>query len=1053
MSNLILMKRNFLYSILPVIILSCIWITAVSQETSSGSVKISGTIVSIVDNTPMQGVNVRIDGVAGAFQETDENGKFSIDVLSYQVTMLFSYPGFIDYSMFLGERPELLVKMIPENHPSSLDQVVLIPGSVRQKRFTTQSYESLNESDFTGQSYATMERYMYGKVAGMNVTAVNGMPGAATSMNIRGISSMFTGSQPLYIIDGIEISSIEVIRDLYNETLNTQLYNSRLVGLNVNDIASVTVLKDAAAKAVYGSRAGNGVIIIETAKGEKGNSRIDLNITQGVDFKGKDITMLNANENRQYLMEMANSQYGPGKVIDNFGQALFNDPSSLVYEAYNNDTNWPNLIQKNSAYFGDYHIRLRGGDDVAKYTLSVGMLDKKGILENNDMNKMTARFNLDYDVSEWLRIGTNLYFTRLMQNRSAMGFSSYNPLLLAYQKSPITAPYVQDKRGVDTPIFEDYDIFGVSNPLALSNLNKNEFANNHVGGKIFGEFRFNNEFSGYISAGLNNQTAQDKMFIPKLGVVPMRDMFRISEQTYVEDLLFDGRLEFIYHKKISEIHYMNVTLGGNILDDQASYRLGRSYNSTSDDFTKLDQGQIDYQGSFEQKWRMLAAYLQGNYMFKERYIADLAMRVDGSSRFGLNNRAIFYPAIGLAWRISQENFMNTITWIDELKLRFSTGYSGNDNIGNYTARLLYLPGNYKDLSGFTLGQVANDQLKPEKLLEHNLGIDMGIFNQRVNLTLNIYDRTTTNMLLPTNQPSESGAPVVLMNSGKVNNRGIEAGLGINFRTGDFAWNVGGNIAYNKNKVTKMPESTPTVVSHYDIFAAMAVYGQPMGVYYGFQTNGVFATDEEAASYAQNGRGYQYETFKGGDVRFIDQNTDDVIDDKDMVYLGKSMPDVTGGAYFSVSWKGITLGASMDMQLGREVVNGMRYKLEAMKDYSNQTIAVNRRWQQSGDVTDMPRLAYNDPAGNSRFSDRWIEDGSFVRLRNVSLSYDLPANYLQKIWFKKLKVFVNVDNVLTYSKYLGFDPEFNHLNSDFISGIDAASLYIPRSLTVGLCLGF
>jgi TonB-linked SusC/RagA family outer membrane protein len=1043
------MKRKAIYNFLLVALLTG-W--SVSSALAQ-NLAITGKVVSIDDNAPMSGVNIRVDGIAGVFEETDAEGRFSIQAPSYDVTLVFQYPGYRELHYFVGTVSELTFKMIPDARKSNLDEVVLSNGVKRQQRYVTQAVKALTEEDFTDRASGTMEGYLYGKVAGVNVTAVNGMLGAAYNVNIRGIGSITAGSQPLYIIDGMEINNLSYMTDWGSESFNTNLHTSLLVSLNVNDIESVTFLKDAAAKAVYGSRAANGVVVIETAKGEKGNSKIDFMINQGFDFKGPQFDVLNAEDNRQYLLEMALSQYGNTTDVTNrFDDYLFNNPYSDYYQDYNNATLWQKQVQNNTAYYGDYHFRIKGGDDVAKYTFSAGILDKNGILKNSSLTKINARFNLDYEVNEWMSIGTNLYFTKLDQKRLPMGFSRYNPLLTAYQKSPLTNPFAKEPDGRETPLYQDYDTFGLSNPIALvSAPSINELKNNQMGGKLFADFLFAEHFRVNLSLGLHNQSIEDRLFLPRHGIAPLRDMERISELTGTTDLIIDARAEVNYQNTFDNIHYVNVGVGGNYLVDQMEYTFGRTFNSAGDEYTRLNQGSDqDKSESGNEQWKMLAGYLRANYMLRERYIVDLTLRADGSSRFGEDKQVAFYPALGLAWRLGEEGFLRK-DWLDELKVRASIGVSGNDNMGNYTSKLRFFPANYKYLGGIAMKQLANTELAPEHIREFDLGLDVSVFNQKLNFTLDFYDRTNRNLILPTILTLEQGVPFLMMNSGKLNNRGFEATLSSYLKTGDVNWNIGLTFAYNKNKVTELPGSAEYIESQHDIFTSRAIQGQPVGVYYGYQTAGVFATDADAAKWT-NGSAYAYDPFRGGDVQFVNKNDDSVIDEKDMTYLGKAMPDMIGGFQLQVSWKGITLGGWVDTQWGREVVNGMRYKLESMQDYTNQSATVKDRWRRNGDVTDMPRLAYGDPAGNSRFSDRWVEDGSFIRLRSVSLSYDLPTRWVQKIMINKLKIFVNAENLLTYSKYLGFDPEFNHLNSDFLSGIDLGSMYIPRSLTFGIRVG-
>ena len=586
---------------------------------------------------------------------------------------------------------------------------------------------------------------------------------------------------------------------------------------------------------------------------------------------------------------------------------------------------------------------------------------------------------------------------------------------------------------------------------------KNQNTSTVINGNVFFQYIVSKSLSIYTSVGLDHLNMQENVAIPLTGIAPDKDINRFSEQNLNNNNLVDGKLEAIYNKKINYRHNISAILGTQVLDNNFNSRLGRSYNATSDDFTQLDQGTVkDSLASGTSEWLMLSTYANVNYVYNDKYIVDVTMRIDGSSRFGIKNRFIGFPAVGLGWRINNEKFLRQARWIDELKLRASYGYSGNDNIGDYSGKILYEPGNYKNLGGVALDQFANEKLKPEIIEESDLGLDWSVFNQKINLTVDAYRRINTNMLLYENLPLESGYPQAFVNGGKLENQGIEVGLKIRVNTGKLLWNFGANLCYNKNKVLKLPQNTPMAVMNYNGFTAIAIEGQPLGTYYGYKTNGVFATDQEASALingeGSNGYVYKYDPFKGGDVRFVDMNNDGIIDEKDKTFLGKSMPDYFGGINASVSYKGIVLSALFDMQMGREVVNGLRYDLESMSDYTNQTVALNQRWMQPGDITDMPRLSYGDPAGNNRFSDRWVEDGSFMRLRNVSLAYNLPDHIIKKIRLKKLQIYLSAENVLTISNYLGYDPEFNHLNSSLLSGVDYASIPLTRSFLAGLRIG-
>jgi TonB-linked SusC/RagA family outer membrane protein len=1014
----------------------------VAQE----NIIVSGTILSIENNKPLSDINIEVEGIIGLYETADKEGKFSIEVPSRDVTLLFSYPGYKNFSFYLNGETEFVIKMIPEGYPSTLDDIVLASGT-KQKRFIAQSCEGLSDKDLRERPYSVAEKLLAGQVPGLNVTAYNGATGAGAFLNIRGLNSIYAGNQPLYIIDGMEIS------DISPGIASVGVINSQLLNLNPEDIESITVLKDASAKALYGARGTNGVILIETYKGKKGSSVIDFTMSMGSNKIDNTIPIQNSDENRTYLIEMANFQLQDSLLVNSiYGDYLFNDTASSVYQKYNNSTNWPELMKRNG-YYGNYHFRIRGGDEVSKYAFSVGLNDQKGVIVNTGMQRLSARFNLDYIISDKLRIGNNLSFTRVTQDHQMQADSRYNPLLLSLKKSPITTPFIQNNEGVNTPSYEDYDIFGLSNPLAIADNIRNEYLSTSISGILFGEYKLFNKILIYSSVGLDNFTQQERVFIPATGVAQYKDMERTSEQTYNANTLIDAKLEAKYQEKLNYIHNISALIGGQLINHQLKTRLGRSYNSPGDDFISLGQGSIlDSLANNTFESRMLSVYGNLDYAFKEKYLVNATLRVDGSSRFGISNRFIVFPVIGIGWRINNEEFMGEIDWIDELKLRVSYGRTGNDNIGNYTSRLLYLPANYKNLGGVVYSQLANEKLKPEITGELNAGIDLSIFNQKVNITVDVYDNTNTNMLVFNNLPLEVGFTNAFINNGKMNNKGLEIGLDLNFSIRNIEWNFGANLCYNKNKITELPVKTPEIEVEYSGFTALAIEGQPLGVYYGYKTEGVFTTDEEASALINGDMfSYTYEPFKGGDIKFKDLNNDGVIDANDKTYLGKAMPDLFGGIHTTIGFKGFEISALVDMQLGREVINAVRYELESMSGYSNQGAAVNRRWMQEGDITDMPRLAYDDPTGNNRFSDRYIEDGSFIRLRNIRLSYDFPRKIIKNIFLKKLRIFAGAENLLTISSYPGYDPEFFNLYNDFLS-VDYASIPVSRFYSAGITIG-
>ncbi|MCL3779354.1 SusC/RagA family TonB-linked outer membrane protein [Prolixibacteraceae bacterium JC049] len=1008
---------------------------------------VKGKVVSLVDNTPLEDINVRVVGVAKLFEATNANGEFTIEVPSPLVTMEFSYPNYKQYTVFLNGNSNILVKMVPEGYPSLLDGIV-VADKTQQKRFIAEAVTGLNDTKFRERAFATIDHYLTGRVAGLQVTSFNGAPGVGVDLVLRGRTSIYAGNSPLYVVDGVMVNTIQ------SDNLSLGSFNSELLYINPGDVESVTVLKDAAAKAMYGARGANGVVMIDTYKGQKGNSKIDFTINSGIKSVDNTISLLDADEHRHYMMEMAGSELGSINLVrSTYGRYIFNDPTSDLYQKYNNSTNWQDELL-NQALYSNSHFRIRGGDDISKYTFSVGYYDEEGVIENSDLNRLSARFSLDYSINDRLTYGNSISFSKVTQNQQMQAGARYNPLLQALRKTPITTIYQQSIDGVDKPVFADYDFLGISNPYAMASGIKNKKVVTSINGRVFGEYKANERWNGYASISLDHVSQQDIVFIPALGVAPYNDKRRISDQIYDKQTFITSKIEADYNNRIDYVHDISAKVGVEMLVNEFKHRRASTYNSNSDDFTSLGQGlYTDTLSSENVDWSMISAYVNARYQYKEKYLAKLTVRADGSSRFGVDNRVIVFPALGLGWRIAKEDFMKDVPWIDELKLRASYGVTGNHNIGNYSSRLLYVPANYKNLGGVALGQVANEELKPEMISEFNLGIDWSIFNERLNLSVDLYDRTNNQLLVYDKMPQFTGFPYAIVNGGKVNNKGIELALGTRIFNGNFKWDIDATVAFNNNAVTELPERTSEIITNYNGITSKVSVGRALGEYYGYVFDGVYATDAEASLY-QNGdvHGYSYDAFKGGDVRFKDLDGNNIIDENDQAYLGNSSPDIFGSFSTRISYKGFELSAMIDYQLGREVVNGMRMLTEGMSDFSNQNVAVNRRWMQQGDQTNMPRLVYGDPAGNNRFSSRWIESGDFVRLRNVTLSYTLPKQMTQKLHLQQIRLFVSGENLLTITDYLGYDPEFNHLNNALLSGVDYVSTPLTRSFSAGIKIG-
>lgn len=1017
----------------------------------TGIVKLSDT------KQPLAGISVSVPDYSAAI--SDNNGNFRIAVPDDEAVLFLSGDGFQDKQVALKGKHTVTAWMYDATFPSQYDQSTLPFGRSVPKNFIPYSVQSFNAEDKWQQaSTETPDAYLQGRIAGLNVVRHSGTPGIGANMTLNGINSLYATNQPLVVVDGVIYDNSEYGHSL----INGNMYNP-LSDIDIKDIDNITVLKSG--NSTYGTKGANGVILITTARAEQQATRIDFAAYNSFNFKPDNMPVLDAAGYRTLLSELLQSKGLSQQQIQQ--QPYMNDDPSAgaQYYNYHNNTDWQNQVMKNSSN-NNYYLKVTGGDNIAKYALSVGYLTNKGVLDNTNLNRYQMRFNGDLNLSKKLTAAINLGLVSTQQNLQEQGGESVlSPLSLSLIKAPFLSVHVLDETGKASPNLSGYDTFNVSNPVAISRNMQGVNKSYRYTGTVSFNYQFNNYFSARTIVGLTFDKMQEDMFVPQNGIIPdtLQSAVAYNRSGSNMDRFFSfyNNTSLSYNRTFNSIHRLQVDLGYRYMDNNNENEYGRDYNSATDEFVTVGMGNgaLRTIGGSAGKWNWLNTYLHVDYTLHDKYFLSFNLAADGSSRFGaeapdgLALGGVKYaldPSLAASWLISSEKFFSDISFVDNLKLRASFGKVGNDDIGNYTARQYYVSQNLINMEGVVRGNIGNPALEWETEDQLDFGLDASLFKERLSFSVDYFHNKTYNVITIDPTATETGIGQVITNSGTMGNNGINLTVNARIINSKFKWDLGINLGTYTNKVYKFPNTQMLT----DLLGATYITkaGQAANLFYGYKTEGIFKTNAEAAA-----AGLQYQNadgtmsaFQGGDVKFKDVNGDHIIDDNDKQVIGNPNPKMFGGISNDFSWKKWTLSALFTFSQGNDIYDYTRQQLESMSGYSNQSQAVANRWRSDGQVTNMPRAAWGDPAGNARFSDRWIENGSYLRLRTVTLAYDIPLN---TAIVKYIKVYATGNNLFTWTKYLGYDPEFGSTNNVFGQGIDLSLQPIYKTVQLGIRMGF
>jgi TonB-linked SusC/RagA family outer membrane protein len=977
--------------------------------------RVSGRVTSQTEPNGLPGVSVVVKGSStGAI--TDLDGKFVVEAPP-DATLVVSFVGYSSQEIPVNGQSVINVVMTEE--AKELEEVVVMGYASVQKRDLTGSVTAVKATDFQDQSLSGIDQALQGHAPGVQVTQSSGTPGGGISVRIRGVTSIGAGNTPLYIIDGIQVETGTLsLRSFGGQNDNA------LSLINPGDIESIQVLKDASAKALYGSRASNGVVIVNTKRGKKNQAKINFDAQRGIVDPVNRIKLLNSTE----LLELQR------EAVTNAGK----NPDALglipgVTDAVN--TNWQDEVLR-TGIMQQYQLSASGGNDYSKYYISTNYRSEEGVQLNNLFERLGATVNLDQRLTNKLSISSNMTIARTL-NKRVKGDNFLDGVYSGAVKSlPYYSPYDEQGKLVG-PGNAAYAAFPNFNPVAQALLPRFNANTAKLLGALIANYKFNDNFLLKAQVSLDyNDITEDQYessqtaiggYLPSVGGEGY-GLFIASTSTNI-----NSYATLSYNKVLGK-HSVSGLIGTEVIQNHSINGNVQGRLFPSDDYTYIGSaGIVDQGGSGKAQNGLASFFAEGKYDYNDRYLVTASFRADGSSRFGPNNRFAYFPALSAAWRISSEEFWNA-DFVNDLKLRASVGFTGNERIGNFQFLGTWGPVTYNGTSGVGPASIANPNLKWETTQENNIGVDVSFLEGRFQLTADAYYNKTTDMLLLRPYASTTGFTGVTDNIGEMENKGLELGINtVNF-DGAFKWSTGINLSLNRNKVLFLSDSVP--------------------LYRGYTANGVDGTNIIK-------EGYPLGTFLGlkflgvdpatGDAMYQDTNKDGNITNDDAVIIGTAQPKLYGGFTNKFSYKRFDLSLFFQFSYGNKILNFSKTTLvnTGADILNNQSVEALRRWRKPGDITDVPRYEYENTFNNLH-SDRFLEDGSYLRLKNLSVGYNLPSAWCDKLKLERVRIYGSGTNLWTLTKYTGADPEVSTLDGSVSAqGIDFFTLPQVRTLSIGI----
>lgn len=1005
--------------------------------------KITGRVLDGETGTGLPGVTIVEKNTTNG-TTTDVDGKFSLTISSPNAIVVASFIGYTKQEIPVNQLNSINITLEPET--TDLSEIVVIGYGTQKKKVVTGSIASVKSEEITSTPILRVEQAMQGRTAGVQVTNLSGQPGEQPTVRVRGTGT--TGSsEPLYVVDGLPLGGIDY--------------------LNPGDIESMEVLKDAASCAIYGARGANGVVLITTKSGKAGKMNFTYSGYRGVQNVAKKLDMLNAQEYKMMMNEGATN-------------AGLTAPFDLN-EITKYDTDWQNEVFVKNAPIQEHELSVSGGNERSTYLSSLSYFSQQGIIggEKSQFDRITARINSAHKVTKALQVTNNLSYSHIIRRGIASNQSFNGVYSSALNMDPLTPVYQQDPEILaqypysSEPVVRDEagNVYGISryvgaevvNPLALLATQTGETRVDKFVGNVTGNLEI------IKGLRLTSNFGMDMAYVLNDGYTPLFYLngAQSNTETTRVNKSIDRYFTWLWENSLSytkQIGDHNFSL---LLGTSASKYNYENLGGSNSGVTILDPDNVYLNMATDTVWRVYgggnqvgwaSTFGRFTYNYKEKYALTSNFRHDGSSRFGSNNKYGNFPSLGLSWVVSDESFFPEIKVINTLKLRASWGINGNDRIG----------GDYQFISlmdksrGYIIGggrmigaspqYIENADIRWEESEQFNYAIDLEMLNHRLVATVDYYIKNTNGLLERVRIPAHVGNDPPYANVGSVQNKGVEMEINWRHVIGTFKYNVGLNASYNKNEMThieneeKVLNGATWAVSG---VVTRAQEGLPIGYFWGYKTDGIFHDMNDVYRHISADGEYLQPKAKPGDVRFVDVNGDGVIDPKDRTMIGNPTPDWTFGFNSNMSYKNFDLSFLLIGTYGNDIFNGSQR--EDLR-YTNRTTDILDRWTPENHSNELPRYTWNDVNNNYRISDLYIEDGSYIRLKNIQLGYNFPVSILKKVGASAFKLYVSAENVLTFTKYTGADPEIGAYSS-FDIAIDRGIYPQARTFRVGTVLTF
>ena len=1020
--------------------------------------KLSGYVFSSA-NQPVVDAIITSPGCSTVRSASD--GSFTIEGVAKGNPVTVMHDGFFQQQFYVTENDAADVRIyLVENDKTRYNETAITPFATTAGQQPVSSLANINRKDFALGSLS-IDNALKGEVAGLQMVNKSGMTGEGAFMQLRGVRSLVAENAPLIVINGVPYlpdANLSQIIGGYSRSL--------FQGLNNLDIRNITVLKGAEA-AAYGSMGSNGVIMIETdqASSTDMDTRISFSAIAGMNWNSKRIPLMNSSDYKNYLSDIGLTYYPNMEAFFN-DFTFLRDPNANKSYLYQYDTDWQDEIYRNSSTM-DYLFRVEGGDNIAKYNISLGYMSDQGTLKNTNSDRYNAQINASVLVSKQFEIRANINTAYLKGQYQEQGYSmETNPLLAAYRRAPVLNPYQNDMYGNLINKYASYwfgaiqnEDFIVSNPVSLVNTMTGKNRQYDMNMKIHLIYHplANLTLNGIV--GMYYNYNQEETFIPGItneDIVPLFDQYGQADNTirvgtnHTFNMYYNANAA--YKLNLGETNKFNFNLGWQALTTSYEYDAGFGRNSNNDFYQTLGDAQSlgKYFSGYNNKWNWMNVYAHADWTFCNLVKVGLTGSFDGASSVGKDaTRMSFYPAADVVLMAKNLPALNKMEWLDQLNVFANLTYTGNSRFSSKYGKYYYTSNPYQTISGIVRGNVPSTAIKAERDRTLNVGFDVALLHHRLNVGAAYYNTLATDVLISGNRSPILGSSAYYSNEAEMTSKGFELTLSASpVYTKDFKWTIGGTLTTLTNKVKSLGTLSEIVNALSDDAQIITKVNENPYSFYGLKALGVFKTtaEAEAANLSANGQ-----KFQAGDVHYYDKNGDGVIDNDDRVNIGSAAPDFFGSFFTRFEYRHFALDMTFAYSMGNDAYNAVRRITESASDFSNQATSINRRWLMEGQDTDIPRIRYNDRVGNNAFSDRWIEDASYIKLRDITLSYtwDKPIwNFIQGG-----VVFITGQNLFCLTDYLGLDPEFAYSYSPLMQGIDYAKATAPRSVRFGVNLKF